>query len=84
MRRAALPLLSLLVVALPASAQQLRPESANYVIVTDVQPVGGGQAAESANYTLDDTIGEADVGPSRSATYDLDAGTARPSRRSWA
>lgn len=55
-------------------AQQLRPESSNYAIPTDVQAVGGGETAKSTNYLLDDTIGEANIGDSRSDNYDLNAG----------
>ncbi len=57
-----------------AEAQQVRPDSDNYRIPTDVQPVGGGEQAISNNYHLDDTIGEGNIGPSRSATYDINAG----------
>ncbi len=41
---------------------------------SDVQAVGGGEAAKSTLYMLDDTVGEANIGPSRSNTYDLNAG----------
>lgn len=41
---------------------------------SDVQGAGGGEEAESTLYKLDDTIGEANIGPSRSATFDLNAG----------
>lgn len=51
-----------------------RPTSNNYRIPTDVQPVGGGEQATSTNYILDDTIGEANIGLSRSDNYDLNAG----------
>lgn len=57
-----------------ASAQQLRPESTNYEIPTDVQPGGGGEKARSDNYMLDDTIGEGNIGYSASTNYLLNAG----------
>lgn len=63
--------LSLLVSAAHA---QTRPQSDNYFIPSDVQPVGGGEAAKSTNYTLDDTIGEANIGYGKSDNYDLGAG----------
>lgn len=65
--------LSLLIVQV-ASAQTVRPQSDNYRMPSDVQPVGGGEAAKSTFYILDDTIGEANIGPSRSDTFALDAG----------
>lgn len=55
-------------------AQNIRPKATNYQMPTDVQAVGGGEAAKSTFYILDDTIGEANIGPSRSTTYDLNAG----------
>jgi hypothetical protein len=55
-------------------AQQVRPGSTNYLMPTDVQPVGGGEAAKSTNYVLNDTIGEVNIGPSRGTSYDLNAG----------
>jgi hypothetical protein len=57
-----------------AHAQNVRPKANNYQIPTDVQAVGGGEAAKSTFYILDDTIGEANIGPSRSDNYDLNAG----------
>lgn len=57
-----------------AQAQTVRPKANNYQMPTDVQAVGGGEAAKSTFYILDDTIGEANIGPSRSNTYDLNAG----------
>jgi hypothetical protein len=57
-----------------AYAQTVRPSTDNYQMPTDVQAVGGGEAAKSTLYILDDTIGEANIGPSRSTTYDLNAG----------
>src|SRR4051794_38718204 len=75
MKRFALPLLLLSLIAVTSvQAQQIRPQSTNYVIPTDVQPVGGGEKAHSTNYTLDDTIGEANIGLSRSGNYALNAG----------
>lgn len=75
MRLSFLSLFVLLLVAAPhVRAQQQRAESALYQVPTDVVSGGGGEAAKSTNYVLDDTIGEANVGPSRSATYDLNAG----------
>lgn len=65
--------LSLLIVQV-AQAQTVRPRATNYWMPTDVQPVGGGEAAKSTKYILDDTVGEANIGPSRSDTYDLNAG----------
>lgn len=53
---------------------QTRPQSDNYRMPTDVQAVGGGEAAKSTNYLLDDTIGEANIGESRSDLFQLDAG----------
>lgn len=53
---------------------QTRPRATNYMIPTDVQAVGGGEAAKSTKYLLDDTIGEANIGDSRSNTYELNAG----------
>jgi hypothetical protein len=55
-------------------AQQQRQKSTNYIIPTDVQPVGGGEAAKSTNYVLDDTIGEANIGESETVNYLLNAG----------
>lgn len=49
-------------------------ESALYAIPTDSQNAGGGERARSANYMLSDTLGEAAIGPSGSANYDLNAG----------
>jgi hypothetical protein len=57
-----------------ANAQTVRPESTNYWMPSDVQPVGGGEAAKSTYYILDDTIGEANIGPNRSDNFDLNAG----------
>lgn len=65
--------LGLLIVQV-ASAQTARPQSDSYWMPSDVQPVGGGEAAKSTKYILDDTIGEANVGPTRSDTFDLNAG----------
>ncbi len=48
--------------------------SSNYHIRPDVVAAGGGEQAVSTNYHLDDTIGEGNIGPSRAATYDLNAG----------
>jgi hypothetical protein len=53
---------------------QTRPRATNYQIPSDVQAVGGGESAKSTNYILDDTIGEANIGESRSNNYQLDAG----------
>lgn len=53
---------------------QTRPESTNYQIPADVVPSGGGEGARSTNYILNDTIGEANIGPSESDLYALDAG----------
>jgi Concanavalin A-like lectin/glucanases superfamily len=64
---------ALLLAQTPVLAQT-RPRATNYAIPTDVQAVGGGEAAKSTNYLLDDTIGEGNIGESRSATYQLDAG----------
>jgi hypothetical protein len=64
---------SLLVTQVHAQTQT-RPRASNYQIPTDVQAVGGGEAAKSTNYLLDDTIGEANIGDSRSGNYDLNAG----------
>ena len=66
-------MLVLLTFAVQAHAQQ-RQRSTNYVVPTDVQAVGGGEEAESDNYILDDTLGEPNIGLSRSDTYDLNAG----------
>jgi hypothetical protein len=49
-------------------------DSQLYRIPSDVQPAGGGEKATSTNYILSDTIGEPNIGPSASATYDLNAG----------
>lgn len=57
-----------------ANAQTVRPKASNYVMPTDVQAVGGGEAAKSTFYILDDTIGEANIGAGRSDNYDLQAG----------
>jgi|GEM_PF-6548407 len=65
---------SVLVCAQMAHAQTVRPKASNYQMPTDVQAVGGGEGATSTFYILDDTIGEANIGPSRSTTYDLNAG----------
>ncbi len=64
----------LALLATTAHAQTIRPKANNYQMPTDVQAVGGGEAAKSTFYRLDDTIGEANIGPSRSNTYDLNAG----------
>lgn len=64
---------ALLLAQTPVLAQT-RPRATNYAIPTDVQAVGGGEAAKSTNYLLDDTIGEGNIGESRSDTYQLDAG----------
>jgi hypothetical protein len=61
-------------VATTANAPAGRPRTANYQFTTDVIAVGGGEAAKSNNYVLDDSIGEPNVGPSRTANYDLNAG----------
>ncbi len=63
-----------LCIAATAHAQTTRPKASNYWIPTDVQAVGGGEAAKSTFYILDDTIGEANIGPNRSDNYDLNAG----------
>ena len=55
-------------------AQQIRPESTNYEMTTDVQPGGGGEDAKSTLYILDDTIGEGNIGDSRTDNYTLNAG----------
>lgn len=65
--------LSLLIVQV-ANAQTVRPKATNYVMPTDVQPVGGGEKAKSTKYYLDDTIGEANIGAGRSDNYDINAG----------
>jgi len=65
--------LSLLIVRV-ANAQTVRPKASNYVMPTDVQAVGGGEAAKSTFYILDDTVGEAGIGAGRSTNYDLQAG----------
>lgn len=57
-----------------AYAQTTRPKATNYQMPSDVQAVGGGEAAKSTLYKLDDTIGEANVGPSGSTNYTLTAG----------
>lgn len=57
-----------------AAHAQTRPQSDTYFIPSDVQPVGGGEAAKSTNYTLDDTIGEVNIGTGTSDAYDLGAG----------
>lgn len=48
--------------------------STNYRIPSDVQGAGGGDEAKSSNYMLLDTIGEPNIGPSRTANYDVNAG----------
>lgn len=48
--------------------------TANYRIPSDVQAVGGGDAAKSGNYVLLDTIGEPNIGDSGTANYKLNAG----------
>ena len=63
-----------LVVAQIANAQTVRPRTDNYIMNSDVQPAGGGDEAVSSNYVLDDTIGEGNIGPSRSDNYSLGAG----------
>ncbi len=73
-RLAVLIVLSVLMVGQVSAQQEPRPGTSNYRIPTDVQPVGGGEEAESSNYLLDDTIGEGNIGPSGSATYTLNAG----------
>lgn len=65
--------LGLLIVQV-SHAQTVRPESNTYWMPSDVQPVGGGEAAKSTLYILDDTIGEANIGTSQSDTYALNAG----------
>jgi hypothetical protein len=49
-------------------------ESTNYLVPSDVQPSGGGDARASDNYFLSDTIGEGGIGESESAAYSLTAG----------
>lgn len=61
-------------VAQTAFAQNIRPKATNYQMPSDVQAVGGGEGAKSTLYLLDDTVGEANIGPSRSDTFDLNAG----------
>ncbi|GEM_PF-1895851 len=53
----------------PAEAQ-----TTGYNIRTDVVAAGGGEKAKSNNYMLDDTIGEANIGLSKTANYSLNAG----------
>lgn len=78
----AIIVLSLLIVQV-AHAQTVRPRSNTYWMPTDVQPVGGGEAAKSSNYVLDDTIGEANIGFGRSSTYDLNAGYRQTSNNAF-
>jgi hypothetical protein len=63
-------------VSLPAflAHAQTRPRADNYQIPADVQPAGGGEAAKSTNFVLDDTLGEPAIGFGRSTNYDLNAG----------
>ena len=49
-------------------------QSTNYGIPTDVLAAGGGELALSSNYQLSDTIGEANIGFSRTSLYTLGAG----------
>jgi hypothetical protein len=76
MRRISFVLIGLLLasIQLHAFAQTVRPESTNYEVQSDVQPVGGGDKAKSTLYQLDDTIGEPNIGESRSNLYNLGAG----------
>jgi len=48
--------------------------SNSYNIGSDVVASGGGEDSRSSNYMLADTLGEPNIGPSRSNTYALDAG----------
>lgn len=73
-RTVSIAVLSSLVLPLLAYAQQTQPRGSTYAIPTDVQAVGGGESGKSNNYLLDDTIGEGNIGPGRSTTYDLNAG----------
>ncbi len=73
MKRAAI-LLALALLFPQAGAQQSPTQSDNYMIPSDVQPVGGGEKARSPNYLLDDTIGEGNIGYSGSPNYMLNAG----------
>lgn len=73
MKKAALALLLLLLIG-QAHAQQMKPRSDTYIMPSDVQPAGGGDNAKSNNYLLDDTIGEANIGPSGTENYNLNAG----------
>lgn len=57
-----------------ANAQTVRPRTDNYIMNSDVQPVGGGEEAVSSNYVLDDTIGESNIGMGWSDNYQLGAG----------
>lgn len=57
-----------------AHAQTVRPRADTYWMPSDVQPTGGGEAAKSTLYRLDDTIGESNIGFGRSNTYDINAG----------
>jgi hypothetical protein len=72
-RRLAAIVIGALFIVTQVSAQT-RPRATNYMIPTDVQSVGGGDTAKSTKYVLDDTIGEANIGDSRSNNYDLNAG----------
>ncbi|PJA67762.1 hypothetical protein CO157_02735, partial [Candidatus Peregrinibacteria bacterium CG_4_9_14_3_um_filter_49_12] len=48
--------------------------TSNYLIPSDVISAGGGELALSSNYQLSDTIGEANIGFSRTSLYTLGAG----------
>ena len=52
----------------------LASQSNNFVIPADVNVIGGGEKAKSNNYVLDDTIGEANIGDSKTANFTLNAG----------
>lgn len=66
--------LIVLLLLVPGFMLAAEQESSTYVIPSDVQPSGGGEEAQSANYRLSDTIGEPAIGPSFSDSYSLSAG----------
>lgn len=55
-------------------ANDAASRTANYAIISDVVPAGGGDYAESSNYLLSDTIGEGPVGYGSTTNYILNAG----------
>ncbi len=54
-------------------------DSLLYRVPTDVMDSGGGEGAQSANYILNDSIGEPIVGHARTSNYFLESGYRKPS-----